>query len=134
MDRESQTAGEQARLAAHIKMEREAQAARRIFGANSTAQCQIAPQVKSSGNQERTPVHASLARLTELINVLDCRSAVLTDRLVAVLRPVMVGTGESGGDAKQGPSCALDDELFALATRIESVIERIDSTRNRLCI
>lgn len=134
MERQFATPSHQDSWEQHIKMEREAQATRRIHNANNTAQCQISPQVKTSGNQERTPVHASLARLTELINVLDCRSAVLTDRLVTILRPVMLGAGESGPDKAQEPSCALDDELYALATRIESVIERIDSTRNRLCI
>jgi hypothetical protein len=114
----------------HIEMERQSQSTTRIVGAKREMQSAM----KTSGNQERTPVHASLARLTELINVLECRSAVLTDRLAAILRPVMAGDGGSGSEEAQGPSCALDDELYALATRIESVIERIDSTRNRLCI
>jgi hypothetical protein len=123
-------AGVGERWEAHLRMEREAQAKAGIM---SQAQCQIAPQMKSTGNQERAPVHASIARLIELVSVLDKQSEALTDRLMPVSRPGMCGAGENSEPAQE-PQCSLDDELIVLSGRIQFVIDRINGARHRLCI
>lgn len=121
----------------HIEMEREAQLKSRIgriLGSQSQSQCAGSPQDKSSGNQERSPVSASFARLADLVNTLDKQAEALTDRLAPVSRPAMLMAGEGSTDATQEPQCSLDDELFTLSARVQSVIDRISSARHRLCI
>jgi hypothetical protein len=90
--------------------------------------------IASAGKQELPAVTISIARLVDLVNVLESQSTALVDRLSPVSRPFGVEKGEGCNAAQESPQCSLDDELITLRMRIESVIGRIDSARRRLCI
>jgi hypothetical protein len=133
MDREYQTADEQARWEAHIKMEREALAknlnATSMRMGNSMTGC----KASSASNQVNAPVAASIARLAELVNALDKQSEALIDRLTPVSRPTGGDKGE-GSEPAQEPQCSLDDALIVMCLRVQSVIDRVSGARHRLCI
>lgn len=106
------------------------------IGGHATAQGQngnLAKQLSDLAGDSRPPIARTLAHLIDQVNVLEARSASLFERLGPVSRPS--SQMESATASKRPePQCAVDDELLTLVMRIDSVIERIEVARSRLCI
>lgn len=97
-------------------------------GSNSHLDKQLAAMAGDS----RPPIARTLAHLIDQVNRLEASSTSFIDRLGPISRPT--STGESMASKRPEPQCMVDDELLTLVMRIDSVIERIEVARGRLCI
>ena len=89
-------------------------------------------QLASMAGDSQPPLARTLAHLIDQVNRLEASSTSFIDRLGPISRPT--SPGESTASKRPEPQCMVDDELLTLVMRIDSVIERIEIARTRLCI
>lgn len=100
----------------------------------AVAKQSMAAQAGCIAKDDRSPIARSIARLIDRLNGLEAISSALVERLDPVSRPAGASMPMPPKEKPPSPQCALDDEIETASMRIESVIERIEIARNRLCI
>lgn len=88
--------------------------------------------IQQMPQRDKPPVEVSAQRLFERLGQLQAEVDLLTERLHPVSRPEMKATGD--GSARAPSECQLVELLDQAAERVEREINRLGSSRSRLCI